>query len=190
VVRNKVELIQSLESLGRRLHNAGRTTLENRRERLFSLIPRLADPRRRFSDFRFRLDDLSVRLANSTRQSLSRKQEQLKSKGDGLLHLYPGRRVAEHAHRVTHLSRQMAMALRTQLRLLRQRTEGCKGKLQTLSPLAVLERGYSIARLLPSKEVIRRASDVKVASRVNVKVHRGEFVARVEEIKENEPDHP
>jgi exodeoxyribonuclease VII large subunit len=96
--------------------------------------------------------------------------------------------VTEHAQRVSQLSRQMAVALRTRLRLLRQRTEGCQGKLQTLSPLAVLERGYSIARLLPSRKVIRRASDLKMASRVNVKVHRGEFIARVEEIKENDPD--
>jgi exodeoxyribonuclease VII large subunit len=190
VVRNKVELIQSLESLGRRLHNAGRTILENRQERLSSLIHRLVDPRKRLSDVRLRLDDLCARLANSIRHSLSRKQDRLNSKWDGLIHLYPGRQVAEHAHRVAHLSRQAAVALRVRLRLLRQRTDGCLGKLQTLSPLAVLERGYSIARLLPSKEVIRRASDLKVANRVNVKVHRGEFIARVEEIEENDPDHP
>ena len=187
VVRNKVELVQSLESLGRRLHYAGRTAVENRQERLSSLTHRLVDPRRRLADVRLRLDDLCVRLANSIRQSLSRKQDRLKSRADGLMLLYPGRQLAEHARRVAQLSRQMAMALRTQLRLLRQRTEGCLGKLQTLSPLAVLERGYSIARVLPSREVIRRASDLKVASRVNVKVHRGEFVARVEEIKENDP---
>ena len=190
VVRNKVELVQSLESLGRRLHNAGRTALENRQERLSSLVHRLVDPRRRLSDVRLRLDDLFARLANSLRHSLSRKQDRLKSRADGLMLLYPGRQVAEHAHRVAQLSRQMAMALRAQLQFLRQRTEGCLGKLQTLSPLAVLERGYSIARLLPSKEVIRRVSDLKVASRVNVKVHRGEFIARVEEIKGNDPDHP
>jgi exodeoxyribonuclease VII large subunit len=188
VVRNKVELVQSLESLGRRLHHAGRTVLANRQERLSSFIHRLVDPRRRLSDVRLRLDDLGLRLANAMRQSLSRKQDRLKSRADGLIHLYPGRRVTEHAQRVSQLSRQMAVALRTRLRLLRQRTEGCQGKLQTLSPLAVLERGYSIARLLPSRKVIRRASDLKMASRVNVKVHRGEFIARVEEIKENDPD--
>ena len=190
VVRNKVELVQSLESLGLRLHRAGRTAVENRQERLSSLTHRLVDPRRRLSDVRLRLDDLCVRLANSVRQSLSRKQDRLKSRADGLMLLYPGRQVAEQARRVAQLSRQMAIALRTQLLLLRQRTEGCLGKLQTLSPLAVLERGYSIARVLPSQEVIRRASDLKVASRVNVKVHRGEFIARVEEIKDNDPDHP
>jgi hypothetical protein len=31
---------------------------------------------------------------------------------------------------------------------------------------------------------------LKAEDRVNVKVHRGEFIARVEEIEENDPDHP
>jgi exodeoxyribonuclease VII large subunit len=189
VVRNKVELIQSLESLGRRLHNAGRAALENRRERLSSLIHRLADPRRRLSDLRIRLDDLVAKLADSIQQSLLRKKDRLRLKVEGLLLLHPGRKLAEQAHRVAQLSRQMTLALRGQMRLLRQRTEGCMGKLQTLNPLAVLERGYSIARVLPSGEVIRRASGLKVADRVNVKVHRGEFVAQVEEVKENGQHH-
>ncbi len=188
VVRNKVELVQSLGSMGRQLHRAGRAILENRRERLSSLIHRLVDPRRRLSDVRLRTDDLSLRLANSMGQSLARRQDRLKSCADGLLHLYPGRRVAEYAQRVAQLSRQMAVALRTRLDLLRHRTEGCRGKLQTLSPLAVLERGYSIARLLPSGKVIRRTSDLRLTSRVNVRVHRGEFIARVEEIDGKDPD--
>ncbi len=54
-----------------------------------------------------------------------------------------------------------------------------------MSPLAVLERGYSIAQLLPSKEIIRRASQLNVEDRVNVRVQHGEFIARVEEVKED-----
>jgi exodeoxyribonuclease VII large subunit len=109
----------------------------------------------------------------------------MRLKADALILVHPGRLLAERAHRVAQLSRLMTLALRNQLRLLRQRTEGSMGKLQNLSPLGVLERGYSIVRLLPSKEVIRRASRLEITNRVNVKVHRGEFIARVEEIKEN-----
>jgi exodeoxyribonuclease VII large subunit len=188
VVRNKVELIQSLESLGRRLGNVSRAALEARRERLLSLVHRLADPRRRLSDQRLRLDDLFSRLSHRMQQGLSGENERLRLKADGLILLHPGRRLAEHTHRLAQFSTRLTLALRAELRFFRQRTEGYMGKLQTLSPLAVLERGYSIARLLPSKEVIRRASRLKAEDRVNVRVHRGEFIARVEEIKENDRD--
>jgi exodeoxyribonuclease VII large subunit len=190
VVRNKVELVQSLESLGRRLGNAGLAALEARQERLLSLGHRLVDPRRRLSDQRLRMDDIFSRLSNSIQQSLLRKAERLRLKADSLILLHPGRRAAEHTHRLVQLSRRLTLALRVELRFFRQRTEGYMGKLQTLSPLAVLERGYSIARVLPSKKVVRRASMLKAEDRVNVKVHRGEFIARVEEIGENDPDHP
>jgi len=185
VVRNKLELIQSLESLERRLATVGRAAMEARRERLLSLIPRLADPRRKLSDQRLRLDDLFSRLANSIQQGLSWRAERIKLKADSLIHLHPGRRVVDYTHRLEQLSRRLILAMRAELRLFRQRTDGYMGKLQTLSPLAVLERGYSIARVLPSGEVIRQASSLKAEDRVNVKVHHGEFVAKVEEIKEN-----
>ena len=185
VVRNKVELIQSLENLGRRLGNASRVAMEARRERLLSLVHRLADPRRRLSDQRLRLDDLFSRLCHCMQQGLLRENERLRLKADSLILLHPGRRLAEHTHRLAQLSTRLTLALRTELRFFRQRTEGYMGKLQTLSPLAVLERGYSITRLLPSKEVICRASRLKAEDRVNVKVYRGEFIAKVEEVKEN-----
>jgi exodeoxyribonuclease VII large subunit len=61
------------------------------------------------------------------------------------------------------------------------------GRLQTLSPLAVLERGYSIARVLPSRQIIRDASLLKADARVAVRVLRGEFTARVEKAGEEDP---
>jgi len=189
VVRNKVELLQSLENLEHRLATASRVALEARQERLLSLVHRLADPRRRLSDQRLRLDDFFFRLANSIQQGLLRRAERLKLKADGLIHLHPGRRVGDYTHRLEQLSRRLILAMRAELRLFRQRTEGHMGQLQSLGPLAVLERGYSIARILPSRQVIRQASSLKAEDRVNVKVHRGEFTAKVEEIRENDQDH-
>jgi exodeoxyribonuclease VII large subunit len=185
VVRNKVELVQTLQSLVSRLCQTSRVSLEARRERLSSLIPRLADPRKRISDQRLRLDDLFFRLGGSMHQGLLRKTERIKLKFESLLLLHPGRRVAEYSHRLSQLYRRLVIAGGTGLRFYRNKVEGCLGRLQSLSPLAVLERGYSIAQLLPSKEIIRQASQLKAEDRVNVRVHHGEFIARVEEVKED-----
>jgi len=185
VVRNKAELIQSLESLGLRLARTGRGALEPRRERLLSFLDRLLDPRKKLSDQRLRLDDLFSLLSSSLRQDLSWRKERLQLKADSFILLHPARRAAEYRSRLGQLSRSLNLAQRSKLRLFRERMEGYMGKLQTLSPLAVLERGYSLARALPSNEIIRRASGLKAEDRVSIKVHQGEFVARVENIKEN-----
>jgi exodeoxyribonuclease VII large subunit len=190
VVRNKVELVQTLESLARRLGQTARMNLETRQERLSSLVHRLTDPRKRVSDQRLRLEDLSTRLAASVQQNLGRWIDRFRMKFESLTYLHPGKRVTEYSHRLVQLHRRLAVAGRSSMRFCRQRAEIGAARLQSLSPLAVLERGYGIARVLPSREIIRDASRLRADDRVNVKVHRGEFVARVERIAPDDEKQP
>jgi len=188
VVRNKLELVQNLENRVWRLNQVVRTILEAWQERLGSLIHRLTDPRKRIADQRLRLDEFSFRLANSVQQNLGRRSERLGSKAESLFLLHPGKRVADFSQRLSQVHRRLAVSGRAALRLHGQRAEVIAGRLQSLSPLAVLERGYSIVRVLPSGEIIREASRVKPHDRVSVKVHRGEFMARVEKVGGEEED--
>jgi len=188
VVRNKVELVQNLENRVWRLNQVVRTTLESWQERLESLIHRLTDPRKRIADQRLRLDDFSFRLATSIQQGLGRRSERLGLKRESLFLLHPGKRVADFSRRLSQAYHRLMISARVALRLHRQRVEVIAGRLRTLSPLSVLERGYSIVRRLPSQEIIREASRLKPHDRVNVKVHRGEFTARVEKVAGGEED--
>jgi len=189
VVRDKAELVNSLINLRHRLGHAVRAILEPRRERLQSFLHRLTDPRKKLSDQRLRLDDFLFRLSQDFRQELSRRNERLRLKVDTLLLLNPGRRIEESCSRLQHLFRQLNLAQQTRLRFFRQKAQACLEKLQTLNPLAILARGYSIARLLPQKEIIRQASILKVRDLVKVKVHRGEFIARVEKVEDDGENH-
>jgi exodeoxyribonuclease VII large subunit len=156
--------------------------LDLQQERFGSLLERLADPRRRLSDQRIRLDDLSARLAYSLQQGLRRRQDRFRLHQGGLLLLNPAKRLEEYSQKFAQVMRRLSVSVQQEIRISRQKVEGVMGKLFTLSPLAVLERGYSITRVLPSREIVRGADDLKVNSLVNVRVHRGEFSARVEEI--------
>lgn len=182
VVRNKVEILQNLRNLERALWQSFRAILDLKAERFFSLAERLSDPRRRLSDQRIRLDDLFSRLAFSLKQGLSREQARFRLQQGKLLLLNPARRLEEYSQKFAQVMRRLTLSLQRELRISRQRVEGVLGKLFTLSPLSVLERGYSITRALPSGEIVRRAADLKPENRVKVKVHQGEFTARVEEV--------
>jgi exodeoxyribonuclease VII large subunit len=183
VVRNKIELVQTVQSLLARLCQANRVSRDGKRERISSLIHRLSDPRKKISDRRLRLDDLCSRLGGCVRQVLSRKTERMGLTVERLRFLHPGRRIAESSHHLSQLCGRLSLAGRAGLRFRRQNLDACAGRLQTLSPLGILERGYSIAQIIPSGEVIRRAAQLKIEERVRVRVHRGEFTARVESIK-------
>jgi len=54
--------------------------------------------------------------------------------------------------------------------------------LESLSPLAVLQRGYSITTSIASGAVVRQADSLKVNDDVNVRLARGKFDAKIEKI--------
>jgi exodeoxyribonuclease VII large subunit len=70
------------------------------------------------------------------------------------------------------------------LRMARKEWEGAARRLEALSPLAVLARGYSITRKIPSLTVVREASEVALGEEVAVRLHRGELRCEVRERRE------
>jgi exodeoxyribonuclease VII large subunit len=67
---------------------------------------------------------------------------------------------------------------------LRVRLETNIAVLDTLSPLAVLKRGYSIVRKLPEGVIVKEAALVAVGSSVDVRVSSGSFQAKVTDINQ------
>jgi exodeoxyribonuclease VII large subunit len=54
-------------------------------------------------------------------------------------------------------------------------------RLFAMSPLAVLARGYSIARSLPERRLLRDFASVVPGSRIEVLLEKGSLTCRVEE---------
>jgi exodeoxyribonuclease VII large subunit len=54
--------------------------------------------------------------------------------------------------------------------------------INSLSPLTVLQRGYSITRRLSNGEIIRRASQLTLDERIAIQLAQGSLEARVEKI--------
>jgi exodeoxyribonuclease VII large subunit len=63
------------------------------------------------------------------------------------------------------------------------------GRLQTLSPLSVLGRGYSLTRLLPSGAVVRSAAQARAGDAIEVLLAEGALGARVTDVRERDDRH-
>ena len=62
----------------------------------------------------------------------------------------------------------------------RMRLQALGGKLETLSPLAVLKRGYSITTRTDSDQPLRDATEVKAGDRIRTRLANGEVESKVQ----------
>jgi exodeoxyribonuclease VII large subunit len=92
----------------------------------------------------------------------------------------PLERVRDEEHRLDDYAGRLARALRQRLVLARERLEGQAGRLQTLSPLNVLARGYSLTRKEADGSVVRGPEQVRPGDRLVTTVQNGRVLSRVE----------
>jgi exodeoxyribonuclease VII large subunit len=89
------------------------------------------------------------------------------------------RRVAQQRHRLEATREDMAAAFDWRLREARTRLAALSGKLEALSPLAALRRGYSVVTD-EAGHVLRTVASFEPDSRINVRVQDGVVLCRVE----------
>jgi exodeoxyribonuclease VII large subunit len=94
----------------------------------------------------------------------------------------PLERVQDLAQRLDGFEERLQRAGQQQLEQRRLRLQGVAGRLESLSPLNVLGRGYSLTRRVDDRRVVRAADQLRVGEVVLTVVEHGQFTSRVEEI--------
>ena len=70
----------------------------------------------------------------------------------------------------------------TVLTLKRQTIRAAAGALDTLSPLSILARGYSIVQTVPGGTVVKRARDVAEGDHVSTRLAEGRLLCEIRKI--------
>ncbi len=143
-------------------------------------VPDQAELRERISAWVRHLKQSMDRRLNQARRALDQQQRALQR-------LSPQARVASHRQQVDDLTRRATRALSHSLKLHRSALDGLEARLDALSPLATLERGYAIVRRADSGAVVRSLAQVQAGDALAIRVHDGEFRA-VARNREDEQD--
>ena len=91
----------------------------------------------------------------------------------------PVKKLAEQRLRIDELLWRAEKIMDGKIVNLRFSLRGMSGKLNSLSPLAILERGYSITTSIHSGQVIKTKNQVKAGDLLNIKLHKGQLVCVV-----------
>jgi exodeoxyribonuclease VII large subunit len=98
--------------------------------------------------------------------------------------------VREQERRLDDWQDRLERAMRQRLLLARQSTASMAGRLETLSPLNVLARGYSLTRKKDDTRLMRHAADAAPGDCLVTTLHQGRIISRVEAIEAVDPARP
>jgi exodeoxyribonuclease VII large subunit len=91
-------------------------------------------------------------------------------------------RVRDEERVLDDWSERLRRAVQQCLHQARQRVEGQAARLESLSPLNVLARGYSLTRKEAGQTLLTDPEQVRPGDRIVTRLHRGQVVSRVEEV--------
>ncbi len=164
VVREKQAVVDSLVQLRARLERVAARPLR---------------------DLERRVDELTARLRREMRGELGRAGHRVALATRALRASDPVARVAGDRHRLANLQARLVTALIRRRDRARYGLQTAVGRLDSLSPLAVLGRGYSLTRT-PAGEIVHSPAQVNVGDAIRVLLHRGSLDARVTDTKEQD----
>jgi exodeoxyribonuclease VII large subunit len=178
--RQQVEV--HLAALRRRLFDRLNGHLERAKHSLKWLQKRLVHPGRRLQDLSQRLDELALRLGLAARILWERKHSKVETLTARLHRIYPLHDIRRDLTYASHLGGRLEQAVRRILTGCTAHLTQLSRALQTVSPLATLDRGYAIVTTWPEGRLVREAVQVRPGDRLLARLARGRIQCQVEEI--------
>ena len=184
VVRRKQDFADELETRARHLVQLVRLKLSEARHQLAELRLHRAFQTlaARLSSRAQRVDEASVRLDTAFQNRLSAARQQLMRVSPGVVRYDIQQLLRLKQAALDECCRRLGAEFRRSLAERRSRVEHVRAILAERNPLAILNRGYSIARDA-SGRILRDAAAVSVGSDISVRLARGELGATVQKVK-------
>jgi len=181
VCASSQQLQQQLDSLQHRLLQTIQGQLSLMQRRLEGLQRALHDPSILLGHLGQRVDDLSERLDNGLRNLLGRRLEQLARLEQQLAGQHPAVRVAGLRQQLIILSERAERRVTALVDHLGREHGEATARLDTLSPLQTLARGYSVAETTTDGTVVRDVAQLTRGQQLRLRLTRGQALCRVEQ---------
>jgi len=180
VVRDKREVKKTTHHLEDRLESQILQILQENRTNVSHLRKLLKDPRKKVEEYSLRMDDLVNRFLFLISWTLKRKREKHLNLRERFGLRNPDQKIRALRILVSEGARRLEQNIRHSFEIQREKVRGVFGKLDSLSPLSILQRGYSITRKIPTMEILRDAVHVKEGDKVEVRLYRGSLFCGIE----------
>lgn len=177
---------ERVETLKRQLHRRMQQDLARRAERIDMLSRRLPSPQRLLERAAQQLDELHARLSRQMQQTLQAQRMSLTQLQHRLSSRDPRQQLSLTRQRLQGLQRRLALPLPRTLKQTEKQLRALAQRLNVASPLATLERGYSIT--LKNREAVHSISGVAVGDTLQTRLSDGEVTSTVKSVRKKDND--
>ena len=159
---NTQELHSKVTQLINRLNNAFKHSIADKRALATQLQHRLnlCHPRNQLNQKAQRLDELSIALQQAMQSRLYLQERTLNNLTPRLIRQSPDKKLAQASHQLSQLQARLNQAIQQQLQQANNSLALQASKLDSVSPLNVLARGYSITKTQQGK-VVKSVGQIK-----------------------------
>lgn len=178
----RTELLENVNMLRNRLINRFYRNIEQRRENAADLKKRIKDPKRLLTDARFALDDYSERIKLLVVRIRGNYHREWTGLNHRLKQQNPRSMIKEGRIKLTDREKNLQAAWEKLISMKKTRAESAFTLISSLNPLAVLGRGYSIARRLLDGRIIRRDCDAAIGEKIEILLSEGKLGAKITEL--------
>ena len=176
-------IAERVGELERRLERTARFQLLDARQRFSRVSLDRAEGRMTAALHRLeqRLDDLNLRAEDAVSTQLRSRANRVAEMSATVLRHDPRRRLAHAGAHLRDFSARLDRSVERKIDASASRLGALEARLHSLSPLAVLDRGYALV-VDERGGVVRSAGELAAGDRVTARLARGSFTGRVEEI--------
>lgn len=175
------EMLSALAGYEQWLDDFMQSRIDNYRQRLQWLTRQLKHPGKRLEEHAQRLDELDLRLRQSIQRQLQLQQSHLNTARARLQSHTPVHALLACRRQLETLSGSLQKAMQARLHNEGRDIGHLAQRLNTVSPLNTLGRGYSILQT-PAGDVVQNAQQVRPGDSLRARLRQGELRCTVTEI--------
>ena len=132
------------------------------------------------------LAGLESRFRTDLRRRLDQAQSHLMELAKRPCFRRPLERIRQEEERLDECSERLQRAFQRRIEQHHEQLRSLTARLESLSPLNVLSRGYSLTHKEGERAMLYESKQVRPGQRIVTRLQRGEIISRVEETKESE----
>ena len=173
ILQEKETLENIINSLSLRLEMALHSIIERIKVKAKNMASRIRDPKRDLADIWLRLDEIYNRLLRAGKTCINDNITSLTTINETLVMNSPSHTITLRSQELAFHNRSLVQALHSFLDKKRENIRSIHDMLDSLNPLSILQRGYSITKKLPEMSIVKDSVQVKTGDEVSILLARG-----------------